>query len=155
MHTLHARFPRASSSHNHHLEVNDPTVSKVNSHTFSFSGNAFKSLSIERSTSTCIMHPTLRRSWLSRSQLPTITFSSRPFTSSAIRSKTGQLSTDSSVKTDSFPDDKHVTNKRDTLDVHSDASARGQQYVSITSRRQSFCIRRLSALIVVRGNHFA
>lgn len=54
----------------------------------------------------------------------------RQFNSSSIRlSSGGKLSTDSSTKTDAFPDDQHTTNKKDGLDVQNEYSGKGKQYV--------------------------
>ncbi|KAK4993451.1 hypothetical protein LTR50_000381 [Elasticomyces elasticus] len=52
----------------------------------------------------------------------------RPFGTSINRySSGGKLSTDDSVTTTKMPDDKHTTNKKDTLDVQSDSSSKGMQ----------------------------
>ncbi|KAJ9665263.1 hypothetical protein H2201_004554 [Coniosporium apollinis] len=71
------------------------------------------------------MHPALRRGLVSRPPRAMPALSSRPFSSSIIRADKDNLSTDSSVKTDSFPDDDHTTNKKDNLDVQSNNSAKG------------------------------
>lgn len=68
-------------------------------------------------------HPSLR----TRVATP---LSTRAFTISSFRASSGgKLSTDDSVKTDSYPDSEHATNKKDRLDVQSDNANKGQQSV--------------------------
>jgi len=68
------------------------------------------------------------RSSTLRQQLCSRSAPRRPFSSSISRfSSGGKLSTDSSVKTDQYPDSEHTTNKKDTLDVQSDNSKKGRE----------------------------
>lgn len=83
------------------------------------------------------MHPALRRGALARAPRSLQPLASRPFSSSIVRMGTGKPSTDSSVKTDQYPDDRHTTNKKDTLDVQSENSAKGTEYVSFPSSRST------------------
>jgi len=53
---------------------------------------------------------------------------SRPFSISALQSK--KLSTDDSVKTDKYPDSEHATDKKDKLDIQSEQSSKGREYVN-------------------------
>lgn len=58
----------------------------------------------------------------------------RTFTSSIARASSGgKLSTDSSVKSDKYPDSEHATDKKDKLDVQSESSSKGQEYVVLGS----------------------
>jgi len=62
---------------------------------------------------------------------------SRPFSVSALRFKT-----DDSVKTDQYPDSEHATDKKDKLDIQSEQSSKGREYVNA---RSSFVIMRFFA----------
>ena len=67
-----------------------------------------------------VTHPTLRRGF----QSPATT--TRAFSAAPARLGFGKPSTDSSVKTDQYPDDKHTTNKSDELDVQNQSSSAGK-----------------------------
>ena len=70
------------------------------------------------------MQPTLRQTRVTPS-------SRRTFVSTTTRfSSGGKLSTDSTVKTDQYPDSEHATNKKDKLDIQSANSAEGQKFVT-------------------------
>lgn len=67
------------------------------------------------------MHPSIRRSSLSAARPTIAPLSSRAFSVSAPRPGKQDLSTNDSIKTDSYPDDKHTTRKDDGLDVQSNS----------------------------------
>lgn len=85
------------------------------------------------------MHPALRRGLASRPPRALNSLSSRPFSSSIIRADKDNLSTDSSVKTDLYPDDKHTTDKTDNLDVQSNNSKKGTEYVMLPQATSELC----------------
>lgn len=69
-------------------------------------------------------HPTLRHHAVSPSL-------ARTFTSSVFRASSGgKLSTDSSVATERYPDKTHATDKTDKLDIQSESSSKGREYVA-------------------------
>ncbi|KAF2140609.1 uncharacterized protein K452DRAFT_359650 [Aplosporella prunicola CBS 121167] len=71
-------------------------------------------------------HPTLRRGFASPATTTTTTTTRRAFSAAPARLGFGKPSTDSSVKTDQYPDDKHTTNKSDELDVQNQSSSAGK-----------------------------